>query len=101
MDASFVPESLHRRGRRRRLGTALAAILFALAACSSGPAATPTIPPNATGSIQPVATATRSISPSPSPAAFPATLTDDEGTTVALAKEPAKIVSRRSLSANR
>ncbi len=91
MDVSFVPDSAYHRGPRRRLITTLAAIVVALTACSTAPAATPTIPPTATGSIQPAATGTPS--PSPSAAAFPVTLTDDEGTKVELAAEPTKIVS--------
>jgi iron complex transport system substrate-binding protein len=93
LDALFVPEFARRRRPRGRLVTALAAVAIALAACSSGSGATPTIPANATGSIQPVATATPAASPSPSAAAFPTTLTDDEGTKVALASAPRKIVS--------
>lgn len=69
--------------------TALVALTLAVAACSTGTGATPTIPPDATGSIQPAATAT----PATSAASFPMTLTDDEGTQVELAEEPAKIVS--------
>lgn len=91
MDASFVSESARRRGRRGRLATTIVSLTLALAACSSVPGATPTIPPNATASIQPPATATPS--PSPSAPAFPVALTDDEGTRVELAGEPAKIVS--------
>ena len=93
MDASLSPEFARRRGPRGRLVTTLAAVALALAACSTGAGATQTIPPNATGSIQPVATATPVPSPSPSAAAFPATLTDDEGAKVALPNEPKKIVS--------
>jgi iron complex transport system substrate-binding protein len=92
LDPSFDPEfaRLRRvRGHLGRLPTALTFIAFALAACSAGPGATPTIPPDATGSLQPVATAT----PSATPVGFPVTLTDDEGTRVELATEPKKIVS--------
>ncbi len=98
MDTSFVPESARARGplgpvgaTLGRLGATLAAIVVALAACSTAPGGTPTIPPGATGSILPVATATPS--PSASPAAFPLTFADDEGTSVDIAAEPAKIVS--------
>jgi iron complex transport system substrate-binding protein len=90
LDASFVPESVRRRGPRGRLITTALFVVTALAACSTAPAATPTIPPTATGSIQPAATATPSPSSAP---AFPVTLTDDEGTKVDLAAEPLKIVS--------
>lgn len=90
MDTTFVSESARRRGPRGRLA-ALAPTLLVLAGCSTGPGATPTIPPDATGSIQPVATATPSALPGV--ATFPLTLTDDEGTDVEIAAEPTKIVS--------
>jgi iron complex transport system substrate-binding protein len=89
LDPSFDSESARRRGPRGRLA-AILAITLALTACSTGPGATASIPPDATGSIQPPATATPAASPS---AAFPLTLTDDEGTTLELAAEPTKIVS--------
>lgn len=69
----------------------MAALLIAIAACSTGPGATPTIPPDATGSIQPATTGTPM--PSASAATFPVSLTDDEGTKVELPAEPTKIVS--------
>ena len=89
MDAPFVPRFAPWRGQHRRLTAGLAIVFLAAAACSTGPGATPTIPPDATGSILPPATAT----PSATPAPFPITLTDDEGTTVELTEEPARIVS--------
>jgi iron complex transport system substrate-binding protein len=61
-----------------------------LAACNA-PAARVSIPPDATGSAAPAATGTPS--PEPSPAAFPLTLTDDEGTEVTIAARPERIVS--------
>ena len=70
-------------------------LTLAVAACTGG--AGTSIPPGATGSIAPVLTGTPppSASPSvaPSSAAFPRSLTDDEGTTVAIATKPSKIVS--------
>jgi iron complex transport system substrate-binding protein len=86
---------LSSRPRRR---TAVPALLFLsawlLAACSGS--GTTSIPPDATGSIAPVATssptADASVSASPA-AAFPLTLTDDEGTVVELPSEPQRIVS--------
>lgn len=75
--------------RRRGLGAILALAAF-LAACTAGGPVS--IPPDATGSIGPVATGTPTPQPSPSPA-FPISLTDDEGTMVEIAAEPAKIVS--------
>lgn len=90
MDASFDSHSLRDRGVNGRLAAAvLAVIVVALAACATGPGATPTIPPDATGSIQSPAVGT----PSPTPAMFPITLTDDEGTKLELIEEPTKIVS--------
>ena len=85
-----------RRARRqptspRSLTTALAAIVLAVAACTSG-ASTPPSAPAPSISAVPVATASPSPSPSAAPA-FPTTLTDDEGTAVKLAAEPRKIVS--------
>lgn len=91
MDASFVPQSVRRRGQRASLTVGLAVLLLAVAACSTGPGATPTIPPDATGSIQPATTGTPM--PSASVATFPVSLTDDEGTKVELSAEPTKIVS--------
>ncbi len=91
MDASFVPQSVRRRGQRASLTVGLAVLFLAVAACSNGPGATPTIPPDATGSIQPATTGTPM--PSASAATFPVSLTDDEGTRVELAAEPTKIVS--------
>ncbi len=87
---TFVPQSVRRRGQRASLTVGLAVLLLAVAACSTGPGATPTIPPDATGSIQPATTGTPMPSPS---AAFPVSLTDDEGTKVELPAEPTKIVS--------
>jgi iron complex transport system substrate-binding protein len=95
-----------RRGSRRArpwpsssLATVLAAIAVLAAACST-PAARVSIPPDATGSVGPVATGSPAASAAtvPSPvggaaAAFPLSLTDDEGTTVELAERPERIVS--------
>jgi iron complex transport system substrate-binding protein len=87
---------LSSRVRRLRAAPTLLIVLVAvlLAACSSG--GTTSIPPDATGSTVPATTA----SPSPvvtveptAAAAFPVSLTDDEGTVVELAAEPQRIVS--------
>ncbi|MDQ6793876.1 MAG: ABC transporter substrate-binding protein [Chloroflexota bacterium] len=73
------------------LALALAASLL-LTACSS--AARVSIPPNATGSLLPVSTATPIPSPTATPSpTFPISLTDDEGTTVAIPTRPSRIVS--------
>jgi iron complex transport system substrate-binding protein len=68
----------------------LAALVLILAACSSG--ASPSVAPNASTAAVASATAATVSSPSPAPA-FPVAVTDDEGTAVALAAEPQKIVS--------
>lgn len=69
--------------RRPFLLPLLAALLFLIAACAA-PAAT--LPPDATMSIAPPETGTPA-------AAFPVTLTDDEGTAVTLDAEPQRIVT--------
>jgi iron complex transport system substrate-binding protein len=88
-----------RQHRRRRFGLLLAPLL-ALGACTGTPAVT--IPPDATGSTAPAVTGTPiAVSPSapatsPTPAAtaaYPLTLTDDEGTTVTLPAAPKRIAS--------
>ena len=98
------------RGVRHRhpavVATLLAVVAFLAVACST-PATRVSIPPDATGSVAPVATGSPERSPdassSPSPAtspsaeasaaAFPVTLTDDEGTAVELPERPERIVS--------
>jgi iron complex transport system substrate-binding protein len=84
------PTAARRRGRP--LPVILLVVLAAfLAACGSGSAQSgqPTAAP-ATAAATPAPTAT----PAPSPeAAFPLTLTDDEGTTVEIPAEPEQIVS--------
>ena len=77
------------RPRARRAGRltsfVLLPLLASLAAC--GPSAiVPTVPPGATSSVVPPATAT----PAPT---FPVTITDDEGTAVEIPAEPQRIVS--------
>jgi iron complex transport system substrate-binding protein len=70
----------------RRRSVALLVLLLTLAGCA-GPAASPPTSPSAT-------VAPPSVVASPTPAAaFPITLTDDEGTSVAIAAEPSTIVS--------
>jgi iron complex transport system substrate-binding protein len=69
-----------------------AALVIALAACTTGGSPMVSSSAAASGSIAPAATATPSASPSAAPA-FPTTLTDDEGTAVKLAADPKKIVS--------
>jgi iron complex transport system substrate-binding protein len=75
--------------RRLPAALALAALVASLVAACAGPTATPTLPP-----ITPVPTVVAAATPTPTaPPAFPVTLTDDEGTAVTLAAEPATIVS--------
>jgi iron complex transport system substrate-binding protein len=78
--------------RSRRRGVALSLTLSILLAACSAPGAQPSsVAP--TSSVAP-ASVPASIEPSPSPAAaFPVTLTDDEGTVVEIATEPDVIVS--------
>lgn len=69
--------------------TLIASLL--VGACSAAPAATPTLAP-----VTPVPSAVPTAAPTAAPTeapAFPATLTDDEGTEVVIPAEPAKIVS--------
>ena len=80
-----------------RLGVLLATFILVLAACAGG-TASPSAPSTTTPTTAATAASTSAPTPAPTPsasavAAFPATLTDDEGTTVTLATEPAKIVS--------
>jgi len=75
----------------RRVPIVLALIAAMLAACSGAATPQPTTSPQTTGSP---ASSAGSPSPSGAPAAtFPITLSDDEGTKVALNAEPRKIVS--------
>ncbi len=79
---------------RRRPGAPplviVAVVALAVAACSASaapasPVASPAAPaPTATGAA---------VTPSPAPAAFPLTVTDDEGTAVTLPSRPERIVS--------
>ena len=74
-----------------RLPAFVAALVLILAACS-GAATTSTSPSAAMASATPIATP----APTPSPSvavAFPASLTDDEGTAVTIKAAPQKIVS--------
>lgn len=77
-----------------RLPAFFAALVLILAACS-GAAAPPTSPTSPSAAVA-TSTAAATTIPTPSPSvapAFPATLTDDEGTAVTIAAEPHKIVS--------
>jgi iron complex transport system substrate-binding protein len=73
--------------RSRARGASLLLILaFILSACGAGASTVPTTAPTVAATPTAVPTAT------PAPA-FPATITDDEGTTITIAAEPQKIVS--------
>jgi iron complex transport system substrate-binding protein len=83
------------RSLPRTLFGALLAILVLVAACSSpaasqAPSAAPSL---AVASATPAPTVAPTAAPTASPATFPVTLTDDEGTSVTIPKEPTKIVS--------
>ena len=88
------PRSARRPAPSRAVITFLAAFTLLLAACSTG--ASTSLQPNPStatiASATPAPTAAPTPSPSPAPA-FPVTVTDDEGTAVAIPTEPQKIVS--------
>jgi iron complex transport system substrate-binding protein len=87
---SFVPAV---RRATARLAAPLVAALLIVSACAGAAApSTPGVPPvSAPATVAPTVAA--SPSPSAATGAFPATLTDDEGTTVVIPAEPQKIVS--------
>lgn len=92
MDATLSSRLLA-RGPRLRAAIAVVAVALVLlvaTACSAGASPNLTIPPDATGSVQPATTATPEPTDAP---AFPVTLTDDEGTELAIGQEPHRIVS--------
>jgi iron complex transport system substrate-binding protein len=74
-----------------RLPALLAGLVLVIAACA-GAGASSSVPSAAVASATPLASAAPSASVTPA-AAFPATLTDDEGTAVTIAAAPKKIVS--------
>ena len=72
----------------------LLAVLLLSAACTSASSTPVSIPPDATSSTLPATSGEPEPSDTPEPAAtFPLTLTDDDGTEVALSAAPQKIVS--------
>lgn len=87
------------RGVRRavRAPSSLVVVLALVLAACAGASVSPTIPPDATSSLGPPATATppagTPVAPTVAPAVFPVTVTDDEGTAVTIAAEPRRIVS--------
>lgn len=78
-----------RRARRALLAPLAIVFSLLLSACAgaSSPAPTPTLTPTIAATASPVP-----ATPTPAPA-FPTTITDDEGTAVAVAAEPQKIIS--------
>ena len=82
---------------RAVFGVLLVFAVFAGACTGSGSGSSPAAsaePSLAVASATPAPTAAPTLEPTATPApAFPATLTDDEGTSVAIAAEPTKIVS--------
>jgi iron complex transport system substrate-binding protein len=79
--------SLHPR-RQRAVTPAFLLVLLLVAGCS---AASPSVTPQSRTPL-PVTPAPTTL-PTATPAAFPATVTDDEGTAVTISAEPQKIVS--------
>ncbi len=83
----FIPS---RAAHTLQSAATVALLVTFLAACSAGPAATTLPSPTAA----PTATAVAVATPAPTPAAlFPATLVDDEGTSVTIPSRPERIVS--------
>jgi iron complex transport system substrate-binding protein len=80
----------HSRGRT--LPSILLVLVVTLAACSGAGGSPSAAPASATATAIASATAAPTASPSPV-AAFPVTLTDDEGTSVTIAAEPEQIVT--------
>jgi cobalamin transport system substrate-binding protein len=77
----------------RALSAVLVAVVLVLAACTGGAASdAPSASPVAVASATPIPTLAPTPIPTPAPA-FPAILTDDEGTAVTLPAAPQKIVS--------
>jgi iron complex transport system substrate-binding protein len=87
------PTSVRRRAPSRAVIAFLAAFALLLAACSSSAS---TLQPSASSTALATATLAPTAAPTPSPspvAAFPVTVTDDEGAAISLSAEPQKIVS--------
>jgi iron complex transport system substrate-binding protein len=83
-----------RPARSRALLALFAVLMLVVAACSNG--ASPTAAPSTSAAAIASPTTPPTAAPTPSPTAipaFPVTVTDDEGTAIALTTEPKKIVS--------
>jgi iron complex transport system substrate-binding protein len=90
----FVHPALRRSTTSVSTGLLAVLLTIMVAACGTAATPTPTTPPDATGSLLPPITATPPPSTTSSAvAAFPTTITDDEGTAVELKAKPTKIVS--------
>ncbi len=91
LDPSFTREARGRRfsGLRGRLKAAASAVAIAALMAACAPADSPTNAPTPT----PAASASSNPASPTTASAFPATLTDDEGTSVAIPAEPRRIVS--------
>jgi iron complex transport system substrate-binding protein len=88
------PKSADRALPPGRFTALLTALVLILAACTGAgaPSALPSASTIAAATASPISTLTPTPSATPAPA-FPATLTDDEGTVVTIKAEPKKIVS--------
>ena len=87
---------MSRSSRRPIVGVAAALVAaLILAACSTGAGSPSTTPTDAASSVPatPVPSMVATPAASPSAAAFPRTVTDDEGTAVTIPAEPRRIVS--------
>jgi iron complex transport system substrate-binding protein len=84
-----------RAATRLPAATLVALVALAVAACGAASTPAPSIGEEPTGSIIPAATGTPApaLTPTPAAATYPMTLTDDEGTAVALPARPERIVS--------
>ena len=86
--------SAHRAAPPGRLTAVLAGLVLVLAACAGSGAPSALLGTAATAMASATPVATLAPTPSATPvAAFPATLTDDEGTVVTIPSEPKKVVS--------
>ena len=93
---SPLPDSATHRPAGR-LASLVASVALFVAACNGGASSAPSVGPSATGGLVPPATASAAPSTAESPsaaaAAFPVTVTGDDGVAVTLTMKPGKIVS--------
>ena len=97
-----TPSTAGRKGSRHVTAGLLGLVALMASACTAGalPTTAPSVAATSTGSASapsaPSAPPTQSTTPEPSPtaaAAFPVTITDDEGTEVELGLEPERVIS--------